>query len=85
MTTVEALACGTSAVVFSAGGAPECVDNTCGVVVDVDDIDAMEREIIRICEDKPYSEEACLARASGFDMKKRFEEYIDLYKEVVDR
>ena len=82
---MEALACGTPIVTFRTGGSPEIADETCGVVVDVDDIDAMEREIIRICKDKPYSKEACLARASGFDMKKRFEEYIDLYKEVVDR
>ena len=85
LTTVEALACGTSAVVFRVGGAPECVDDTCGSVIDVDDIDAMEREIIRICEDKPYSTDACLARASRFDMKRRFEEYVELYEEVLNR
>lgn len=80
---MEALACGTPVLTFKTGGSPEIADDTCGSVVDVDDIDAMEREIIRICEDKPYSKDACLVRASGFDMKRRFEEYIGLYKSIL--
>lgn len=82
---IESLACGTPIVTFRTGGSPEIVDETCGSVIDVDDIDAMEREIIRICEEKPYSKEDCILRASRFDMKKRFEEYVDLYREVVER
>ena len=46
----------------------------------MDDVDAMEKEILRICEDKPYSKEACLERAKSFDMYDRFEEYIGLYE-----
>lgn len=76
---MESLACGTPVVTFRTGGSPEILDETCGSIVDCDDIDAMEFEICRICEEKPYSIEACLARAKNFDMNERFKEYVDLY------
>ena len=43
-------------------------------------MDAMEREIIRICETKPYSKDACLAKAREFDKNDKFREYIELYE-----
>ena len=80
---MEAIACGTPVLTFRTGGSSEIVDGKTGVVVDCDDIDAMEIEVIRICEEKLYSEEACLERAQEFDMNDRFQEYITLYEEVV--
>ncbi len=77
---MESIACGTPVVTFRTGGSPEILDTTCGSVVDCDDIDAMESEIRRICEEKPYSFEACLARSKKFDMNDRFEEYVKLYE-----
>lgn len=76
---MESLACGTPVVTFRTGGSPEILDETCGSVVDCDDIDALEIEIRRICEEKPYSIEACLTRSKNFDMNERFKEYVDLY------
>ena len=76
---MEALACGTPVLTFKTGGSPEIPDSTCGSVVEAEDVDTMEKEIIRICEEKPYSKEACLERAKSFDMYERFEEYIGLY------
>ena len=83
LVNIEALACGTSGVTFNSGGSPECYDDTCGVVVHCDDVDALEREIIRICTDKPYSEDACLKKAQEFDQNQRFKEYLKLYERVV--
>ena len=80
---MESIACGTPVVTFRTGGSPEILDETCGSVVDCDDIDAMEIEIRRICEEKPYSLEACLRRAESFDMNARFKEYVELYKDVL--
>lgn len=79
---MESIACGTPVVTFRTGGSSEIPDETCGSVVDCDDVDAMEIEIRRICEEKPYSIEACLTRAKTFDMNARFQEYVDLYKEL---
>lgn len=80
---MEAIACGTPVVTFRTGGSPEILDETCGSVVDCDDIDAMEIEIRRICETHPFSKESCLNHAKSFDMDARFEEYVELYKGVL--
>lgn len=81
LVNLEALACGTPVVTFETGGSPECIDETCGSVVPCDDIDAMEMEIRRICEERPYSKEACVVHLKNFDMNTKFQEYVDLYKE----
>lgn len=77
---MEAIACGTPVLTFRTGGSPEILDETCGSVVDCDDVDALEQEIVRICEERPYTEQACLRRAEAFDMKNRFKEYVKLYE-----
>lgn len=77
---MEALACGTPVLTFNTGGSPEIISNACGSVVACDDMDALEKEVKRICEDKPYSEESCLERASRFDMNEKYEEYTLLYE-----
>lgn len=79
---MEAIACGTPVLTFRTGGSPEIPDETCGYVVEKDDLDELEKEIIRICETKPYSIQSCLKRAKQFDKNARFREYIDLYKEL---
>ncbi len=83
LVNVEALACGTPVVTFDTGGSPECIDETCGSVVGVDDFDALKKEIIRICETKPYTKEACLRRAKQFDQNEKYKEYYELYKELI--
>lgn len=80
---MEALACGTPVLTFQTGGSPEMLDETCGCVVPCDDVDALEREILRICEDKPYREEDCLKKAGEFDQNERFIEYLKLYESVI--
>lgn len=77
---MEAIACGTPVLTFRTGGSPEILDETCGAVVPCDDVDAMEQEIIRICETRPYCEAACLEKAKSFDKDARFREYIELYE-----
>lgn len=76
---MEAIACGTPVLTFKTGGSPEMLDSTCGSVVECDDVDALEREIIRICTEKPYTVEACMEKARQFDKNKRFREYVELY------
>lgn len=80
---MEALACGTPVLTFQTGGSPEILDVTCGSVVPKNDIDALYREIIRICETAPYSIEACLKKAKQFDKNEKFQEYIDLYRNLM--
>ncbi len=79
MTTVEALACGTPAVVYDATAVPEAVDDTCGIVVKAGDIDALCRAV----SEADFPEEACLRRAARYDKKERFGEYMELYRRLV--
>lgn len=79
---IEALACGTPVVTFNTGGSPEIIDETSGSVTDCDDIDAFEKEIRNVCENKPYSIDNCLKRAKKFDMVDKFEEYVRLYETI---
>jgi len=76
---MESIACGTPVLTFRTGGSPEIIDETCGCVVDCDDIDALEREIERICFRQPYFQERCIEKAREFAMNDRFEEYVKLY------
>ena len=77
---MESIACGTPVLTFRTGGSPEILDETCGSVIACDDIDALESEIIRITEERPFSQEACLKRAEAFDKDKLFREYVNLYE-----
>lgn len=77
---MEAIACGTPVLTFRTGGSPEIPDEHTGSVVECDDIGVLVREIIRLCEKVPLSQENCLNRAKNFDMHSRFEEYTELYE-----
>ena len=81
---MEALACGTPVLTFRTGGSPEIPDESCGCVVDCDDVDGLEAQIRRIATERPYTAEACVRRAANFELKARFGEYIQLYKEVLE-
>ena len=80
---LEALACGTPVVTFQTGGSPETIDGTCGVVVACDDLEGLAQEIKRVCEDRPFSTEQCMARGRAFDRNQRLKEYVELYERIV--
>ena len=80
---IEAIACGTPVITFNTGGSSEIIDHTCGSVVPKNDLTALEKEILRICTEHPYSEQACIKKASEYNMYDKFSDYIDLYKELV--
>ena len=82
---MEAIACGTPVLTFRTGGSTEIIGELTGASVPADDLDALEREIIRICETKPYSKENCVKQAEGFDMALRFREYVEMYKESLEK
>ena len=79
---MESLACGTPVLTFRTGGSPEILDETCGSVVDCDDMETMEQEILRICTDRPYPQSACTHKALEFDRNERFKEYVELYEGI---
>ena len=77
---MESLACGTPVLSFATGGCAEMLDDTCGMTVPKNDIDAMEKAIVRILEEKPFSAEACIQKATEFREDDRFKEYVKLYE-----
>lgn len=83
LVNLEALACGTPGVTFATGGSPECYDEASGSSVPVDDIDALQSEILRICETRPYTPEACMARAAAFDSEIFLSRYLALYDRLL--
>ncbi|MBQ6478128.1 MAG: glycosyltransferase [Erysipelotrichaceae bacterium] len=82
---IEALACGIPVLTFNTGGSPEIIDESCGFTVEKNDVNELAKQIIRICEENTYKKEACLNRASCFDMRKTFSEYISLYDRILNR
>lgn len=79
LVNVEALACGTPVITFNSGGSPECINETCGVVVEKNDVDSLCKNIETIVDSKPFSEDACIDYAKNFSKDEKFNEYIELY------
>ncbi len=77
---MESLACGTPVLTFKTGGSPEIIDEKTGYVVEKNDIDEMERQIIRICENNAFSRQDSIEKAKDFNQEDRFKEYINLYE-----
>ncbi len=84
-TNLEALACGTPVVTFATGGSGESLSETCGIIVPKGDIAALEERIRFVCEEKPFTMQACRARALAFDRTARYKDYIALYQEVAKK
>ena len=80
LVNVEALACGTPVITFQTGGSPEAINNECGSVIPVDDINSLEFEILRVCKNDLYPSDACMQMASCFEQRRRLREYIEIYE-----
>lgn len=79
---LEALACGTPVITFNTGGSGESIDESCGRVVPCGDIDSLEKAVKEAAERRSFGKEACRKRAEGFDSKKQFEKYLEIYKTI---
>lgn len=79
LTTAEALACGTPAVVYDETAVPEVVDENCGVVVKAGNVDELHKAI----NDISFSAQACMNRATTFEKDKQYNKYYELYKEIL--
>ena len=82
LTTIEALACGTTVVVYNATAIPESVDADCGVVVEKGNVNGLKKAIEEIEQSGKFSRESCLDRAKLYDKQDKFGEYVRLYEAV---
>jgi len=76
---MESIACGTPVITFRTGGSPEMLNESCGYVVECDDLDSLINCIIGIKNNNLFDEEKCLDHARTFDVNIKFSEYIELY------
>jgi putative colanic acid biosynthesis glycosyltransferase len=81
LVTVEALACGTPAVVSNSTAVPEMIGPECGVVVSKNNTNDFIETIKGL--NIEFIQDDCLAWAKKFDMKIKFDEYINVYKSVL--
>lgn len=81
LVTIEALACGTPAIVSNSTAVPETVDSKCGVVVDHLSVEHFARAIEALYQ--PFLEGDCIDRAKKYDMNVKFNEYINIYKKLI--
>lgn len=87
LAALEAMACKVPVISSNAGGLPELnVDDFCGYMCDVGDIEDMANKAITILSDQKtldYFKENALTRAKDFDLKKILPRYIAYYEEVI--
>ena len=82
---MEALACGTPVLTYNTGGSPEMIDETCGRVCEYDNYDVLLANIKDIIVTAPFTEQACVKKASEYDKNKKFAEYASLYNELFSK
>ena len=84
LTNIEALACGTGVVTFNSGGSADCIDKSCGFVVERDNFEELLQTVIQACQ-CPFERKACIQKATDYDKNKLYDDYIELYKEVLGK
>ena len=83
LVNVEAIACGTPVVMFNTDGAPECIDETCGIVVEKNNVGQMLESIKAVCKKKIFSSDNCIKHAQNFNKDEIYEKYLEAYTELI--
>ncbi len=84
LTVVEAMACGTPAVVYNKTALPELIVDGCGYVCKEKNADALYSAIKKIRQlGKQNYSQACIAHATqNFDKWKQYKKYCDYYSDI---
>ena len=83
LVNVEAIACGTPVVMYNTGGSPECIDELSGEIVEKYNFNELVSNIIKICEEKIFSQGNCIKRASLFANEVVYEKYLEIYNRLL--
>lgn len=84
-TNLEALACGTPVVTYATGGSGESVTEKTGIVVQRANYQALLLAVVKACVDGSFDGAECRKRAEEYDKHKRYEEYLELYREILEK
>lgn len=84
---LEAIACGTPVITYRTGGSPESVTPQTGRVVDQGNMEQLVQAIRELeTSDREQMRLACRIYAeANFDKQKCFQEYIDLYNNILNK
>ena len=87
LTTAEALASGTPAIVYNNTASPELVTSEVGQVVDNDNIEAVAQAVEALCaEDREAMRSRCREYAlARFDKEDSYRKYIELYEKLINK
>lgn len=83
LVTIEALACGTPVVVSNSTAVPEVVTENCGVIVNGNSIEEYYNVITNL--EKDFLSSDCIEQAKKYDKEVKYEEYIKLYKQLIEK
>jgi len=85
-TNLESLACGTPVITYDTGGSPESIDEQTGIVVPKGDLIRLKNAVLEILSSpKSAFQHLCRERAiKYFNKNDRYEDYISLYKELLN-
>ena len=86
MTIVEAMACGTPAIVYDNTAQPELITPETGKVVPTGDVDAVLSAIKEVCsKTKESYSEACRKHSLEYDEKVSYQKYLDIYSAILNK
>lgn len=86
LTIVEAMACGTPAIVYDNTAQPELITDETGKVVPTGDIDSLIKAIEEVCaKPKESYTEVCRKHAIQYDEALSYQKYLDIYKSVINK
>lgn len=80
-TNLEALACGTPVITFNTGGSVESIDESCGIVVEKENVKELN-DAIKLIKLNNCSVGNCLKRSKKYDKREMYSEYLDIYKHI---
>lgn len=86
LTIVEAMSCGTPAIVYNNTAQPELITPETGKIVPTGDVEAVIKAIKEICS-KPKESyfEACHRHGLEYDEKMSFQNYLDIYSAILNK
>jgi glycosyltransferase involved in cell wall biosynthesis len=74
---LEALACGTPVITYDTGGSPECIDESCGIVVEKGNISQMSNMILPALA---IPREKCMYASTKFSQLEKYQNYYNLFE-----
>ena len=81
-TNLESLACGTPVLTYRTGGSPESLTEKCGVVVDKGNLELVV-SCLQSWESYQFQANDCITQARKFDKFLKFNEYYELYNDIL--